>query len=48
MDAKAALEAIADYIETRQSVAESVALGIDSEEETLASIVERFANAMTK
>lgn len=48
MDARAALQAIADYIETREAVSESVSLGIDSEDEALASIVDRFANAMTK
>ena len=46
MDAKAALEAIADYIDARADFSEEFSLCSDSEESTLAPIVERFKSAL--
>lgn len=46
MNAKAMLEAIADYMDARNDNAESFELDPDAEDLTLAPIIERFESAL--
>lgn len=46
MNAKAMLEAIADYMDARTDCAESFELDADAEEATLSPIIKRFEAAL--